>query len=70
MPSCVAEFERGGDIDAAPDAAIDGAPGRVMLVGAARGIALVLGTALEPVADSDPLDDQHPAFDLDLALGF
>lgn len=66
----IAEFEAGCDVNAATNTAVDRAPRCVMLVSPARGIALVLRTSLELVANPNPLDDQHPALYLDLALGF
>jgi hypothetical protein len=62
----VLHLQRGGDLDAVADGAIDRAALGVHLVGAFRRVALI-GIELEVVGHVDAADDQDAVLRLDLA---
>ena len=63
------ELQVGAHRDAVANALVHGAPRRVMGVRPLGGIALLGRAACQRVVHPDPLDDEHPIFDLDVAFG-
>jgi hypothetical protein len=63
------EAQVGTHRDAVANALVYRAPRRVMCVRALGGITLLGRAARQRVVHTDPLDDEHPVFDLDLAFG-
>ena len=59
-----------GDLDAAPDRPGDRAAGGVKRMRTLGGFPLVVRTSGQEVPDADPLDDQDPVFDDDVAFRF
>ena len=63
------ELQVGAHRDAVANALVDRAPRRVMLMCSHCCVALIGRAVRQRVVDPDPLDHEHPIFELDLALG-